>query len=66
MDEPTELEAGVMRGLIIGFFLWSVGVDIFLFTWKQKGRWGQSHYLSWHVILATFLIICIFEYFVFS
>ncbi len=39
MDEPTELEASAMRGLIIGFFVWFIGVNIFLFTWKQKGRW---------------------------
>lgn len=66
MDEPTELETVVSKILIIGFFVWFIGVNILLFVWKQKGTWNRSDYFSWPVIVSSLLAILLLEVFVFT
>jgi hypothetical protein len=66
MDEPTELETVVSRWLAIAFGISFLGGNLFLLTWNRKGKWDRTHYLSWHVMLATLVSIAALEYLVFT
>src|SRR5882762_143167 len=60
MDEPTELEASVMRGLAIGFFLWFFGINFFFIHKKKKGRMGTTAFFFWDFISLFFSNIFFF------
>lgn len=52
----------VIQSLSIGFFVWFIGVNIFLFIRQSKIKWDRSDYLSVWVLLATLAIVALLEY----
>ena len=66
VGEPTEIESKLLWYLGIGFFVWFIGVNLFLFLSNYKASWNRKDYLSPYVLLTSSMILLLFELFLFD
>jgi hypothetical protein len=62
MVDLSDRSAVVIRWLAIGFFIWFLGVNAFLYSRGSKVKWDRADYLSVWVVLVTIAIIAFLEY----
>lgn len=65
MVDLSDRSAVVIRALAIGFFIWFLGVNAFLYFRRRKVKWDRTDYLSIWVLLVTVTIIALLEYLVY-
>ena len=66
VDDLTEIEAVILKYMVIGGFLWFIGANFFLYQKKYKSGWGRKDYLSPYVLSASIITIALLEFFVFD
>jgi|GEM_PF-4752214 len=65
MVDLSDRSAVVIKWLAIGFFIWFLGVNAFLYSRNRKVKWDRTDYLSVWVMLVTIIIIAFLEYLVY-
>ena len=65
MVDLSDRSAVVIRWLTIGFFIWFLGVNAFLYSRSQKVKWDRTDYLSVWVVVVTIATIVLLEYLVY-
>ena len=66
VDDLTEAETIVLKFLIIGFFIWFIVANLFLYMMNYKRGWNRKDYLSRYVLSSTVIILIILEILVFQ
>lgn len=66
VNDLAEVEVIVLRSLIFGFGVWFIGAKLFLPLGNNRGGWSRKDYLSKQVVMATLIIVCLLEVFVFA
>jgi hypothetical protein len=66
VDPMTEIETRLLRNLTIGFFIWFLGINLFVFIKEYRGSWSRKDYLYPYVLISTLTVIFLLEFFVFD
>ena len=65
MVHPSALTNSVLKYMVVGFFVWYIGILLFL-PKEPKLKKDQSYYFPRGMLVVSATIIALLEYFIFS